>query len=152
MFLPVIAQNDPARFGHISVEQGLSQATVFSIVQDNRGFMWFATYDGINKYDGYTFKTYRRIENDSSSLSNNGVSYLYEDKKGFIWVINNANEGLCKFNPKTEKFTRYYHNPDDPTSISSDIISHVMQEIREIFGFVQIIPLIYLLRKKQEIK
>lgn len=119
-----------ATFERITKKDGLSQSTVTNIIQDRKGFMWFGTYDGMNKYDGYTFKTYRHIENDNSSLSDNGAAYLYEDNKGFIWVTNNANEGICKFNPETEKFIRYKHNPDDSTSISSNTVYHIMQDSR----------------------
>ncbi len=118
-------------FERITTKDGLSQSTVNYMIQDRKGFMWFATFDGLNRYDGYTFKTYKHIENDSSSLSHNGVVYLYEDKDGFIWVISNADAGLCKFNPETEKFIRYKHNPDDSTSISSNTIYHLIQDSRD---------------------
>jgi len=127
----IYSSTTAATFERITRKEGLSQSTVNYIIQDRKGFMWFATFDGLNKYDGYTFKTYKHIENDSSSLSHNGVVYLYEDKNGFIWVINNADEGLCKFDPETEKFIRYKHNPDDSTSISSNTVYHLMQDSRD---------------------
>ncbi len=115
-------------FERITTEDGLSQSSVNYIIQDQKGFMWFATYGGINKYDGYTFKTYTHIENDSSSLSDNGIIYLYEDKKGYIWAVNNANQGICKFDPVTEKFITYKHNPNDSTTISSNTVYYVTED------------------------
>jgi ligand-binding sensor domain-containing protein len=117
-----------ATFERISTKNGLSRSTINYIIQDKKGFMWFATYDGINKYDGYTFKIYRNIENDSTSLSHNGSVFLYEDNDGCIWVVNNGNAGLDKFDPETEKFTRYVHDPKDSTSISSNEVYSVLQD------------------------
>ncbi len=124
----VFSQMINSTFERIEKKDGLSQSTVNYMIQDKKGFMWFATYGGINKYDGYTFKTYSHDDNDSSSISDNGATYLFEDKDGFIWVTNNANEGLCKLDPETDKFIRYKHNPDDSTSISSNVVSYVMQD------------------------
>lgn len=116
-------------FERITTKDGLSQSCVHCIIQDKKGFMWFATYDGLNKYDGYTFKVYRNNVNDKTSLSHNEVRYLYEDNEGFIWVVSMGSGGLNKFNPKTDKFTRYRPVPGDSTSISSDEVYHVMQDI-----------------------
>ena len=55
-------------FSYISINEGLSQSTVFSIDQDKRGNMWFATYDGVNKYDGYAFTVYQHNEDDPNSI------------------------------------------------------------------------------------
>ncbi len=60
-------------FDKITSSQGLSQSTVLSIIQDHKGFMWLGTMDGLNRYDGYTFKVYRNVPEDSSSLSNSEV-------------------------------------------------------------------------------
>lgn len=57
-------------FSYISINEGLSQSTVFSIDQDQRGNMWFATYDGVNKYDGYSFTVYQHNEDDPNSIAN----------------------------------------------------------------------------------
>jgi len=124
----IYSQTTSATFERITIKNGLSQSTVNYIIQDKKGFMWFATYDGLNKYDGYNFKVYKKINDDSTSLSYNGAIYLYEDNEGYIWVVNNGNAGLNRFNPETEKFIRYVHNPDDPTSISSNEVHHVMQD------------------------
>ena len=63
-------------FVHIGLEQGLSQSTILDIAQDDRGNMWFATYDGLNKYDGYTFTVYQHNENYTASISGDIVRTL----------------------------------------------------------------------------
>ena len=85
----VNAQNPRIKFEHISLEDGLSQSSVYSIVQDTKGFMWFATLDGLNKYDGYTITVYRNKTGDSTSISDNVINCLYVDPKelgGSLWI------------------------------------------------------------------
>ena len=67
------AQKNKIKFEQLSIEQGLSQSTVFCIVQNKRGFMWFSTQDGLNKYNGYLFTIYKHDPDNSNSLSNNDV-------------------------------------------------------------------------------
>ncbi|MCC8153358.1 MAG: hypothetical protein LIP01_03575 [Tannerellaceae bacterium] len=74
-------------FTHYSSENGLSQNTVMNILEDRKGYMWFATWDGINKFDGYTFKTYKPNDDSSLSFTNNRMDYIYEDSHGYIWVL-----------------------------------------------------------------
>jgi len=115
-------------FERITTKDGLSQSTVNYIIQDKKGFMWFATYGGINRYDGYTFKVYNNIPDDKNSLSNNGTTFLFEDRDGYIWIVNSFNAGLDKFDPVNESFTNYRNDPDDSTSISSNQVYSVMQD------------------------
>lgn len=122
------SQKTKPSFERITTKDGLSQSTVNYIIQDKKGFMWFATYGGINKYDGYSIKIYRNIVNNNNSISNNGIIYLYEDRDGFIWAVNNANKGLDRFDPVTESFTRYQNNPKDSTSLSSNEVYRVVQD------------------------
>src|ERR1035437_7897027 len=124
----IYSQITNATFERITSKDGLSRSTVNYIIQDKQGFVWFATYGGINENDGYTFKVYKNIVGDKNSLSNNGTTSLYEDKAGYIWVCNIANDGLDKFDPVNESFTRYKHNPNDSTSISSNEVYRVMQD------------------------
>ena len=100
--LPVgsIAQN--FTFQNYQAENGLSQNTVFSIIQSNDGFMWFGTKAGLNRFDGYNFKLYSIQDANSNGLRNNFIKCLHEDKNGFIWT--GTNGGLYRFNPKTGFF------------------------------------------------
>jgi hypothetical protein len=69
----LLAPDTPARFEHLSLEQGLSQSSVFCILQDSKGFLWVGTQDGLNKYDGYGFTVYRPVPDDDQSLSNSYI-------------------------------------------------------------------------------
>jgi ligand-binding sensor domain-containing protein/signal transduction histidine kinase/DNA-binding response OmpR family regulator len=71
-------------------------------MQDSRGFMWFGTKDGLNRYDGYTFKIFRHNQNDSNSIGNNFILSIYEDKNGTVWA--GTFNGLYRYNPVMESF------------------------------------------------
>ena len=73
-------------FKHININDGLSQNAVFAIMRDSRGFMWFGTKEGLNKYDGYNFVIYQHNPFDSATLSANYITSLFEDSRGLIWV------------------------------------------------------------------
>ena len=73
-------------FSYISINEGLSQSTVFSIDQDQRGNMWFATYDGVNKYDGYSFTVYQHNEEDPNSIANDISRIVKTDSQGRVWI------------------------------------------------------------------
>ena len=74
-------------FSYISINEGLSQSTVFSIDQDQRGNMWFATYDGVNKYDGYSFTVYQHNEEDPNSIANDISRIVKTDSQGRVWSV-----------------------------------------------------------------
>jgi len=84
------------------VEQGLSQGSVMAITQDKQGFLWFGTEDGLNRYDGYTFRTYRRVEGDSSSLPDNFITSLTTGADGRIWV--GSIRGMAVYDPGQDSF------------------------------------------------
>lgn len=89
-------------FKNLTTDDGLSSERVLASVQDNDGFIWFATNDGLCKYDGYRIDVFRNIENDSTSISGNIITALLIDSKGFLWV-GTYESGLCKINTKTGK-------------------------------------------------
>ncbi|MDO1447973.1 two-component regulator propeller domain-containing protein [Rhodocytophaga aerolata] len=99
------AQYNTANFDHISVEDGLSQSEVYTILKDKQGFMWFGTVDGLNKYNGYTFIHYKHDPYDSTSLSNNQIHHLHEDKVGNLWV--GTLDGLNRLDKTTNTFVRF---------------------------------------------
>ena len=80
------AQDDIIHFDNIGREDGLSQSTVSGIVQGDDGFMWFATAEGLHRYDGYKLKVFKHDLRDSNSLSDNHLTALYEDNKGYLWI------------------------------------------------------------------
>lgn len=89
-------------FRRYQVENGLSHNSVICAIQDQRGFMWFGTKDGLNRFDGYSFKTFRKNASDSSSIGNNFIQSLYQDKQGNFYV--GTDKGLYQYNEKTEGF------------------------------------------------
>ena len=76
-------------FEHISLEQGLSQSTVLSIIQDHEGYLWLGTQEGLNKYDGYKFTIYKNDPKNPNSISDNWITVLYLDKDGNLWIGTN---------------------------------------------------------------
>lgn len=119
--LPPIC-NCVLRFDHISIEQGLSQSSVRVIFQDSRGFLWFGTEDGLNRYDGYTFKTYKPDPDAPNSLSDRWITSIVEDKEGTLWIGTRLG-GLNHYDPRTEQFTHFLHNDENPSSLSDNHIN-----------------------------
>ncbi|MCT7981158.1 two-component regulator propeller domain-containing protein [Laspinema olomoucense] len=125
---PAFAARPNLEFEHLTIEEGLSASTVFSIFQDQEGFMWFATPDGLNKYDGYQFKIYKNDPSDLQSISDNFVTIIYENGGGGeIWVGTNDG-GLNYFNKLTEKFTRYQNDPSNPQSLSHNHVLSIYED------------------------
>lgn len=90
-------------FEHYSTEEGLPQYTVMDMLQDHKGFMWFATWDGFSKFDGNSFKNYKVQTENTYLMKSNRVEHIYEDKYGYIWLHSYDNAVHC-FNPYTESF------------------------------------------------
>lgn len=88
---------------HYSTEDGLSHDRVLCMTKDSEGFMWFGTWDGINRFDGHNFIAYKARPGDSSSLKNNKIRNIIEDKLGYLWVKTYDNE-VYRFDKRTEKF------------------------------------------------
>ncbi|MFN8401951.1 MAG: two-component regulator propeller domain-containing protein [Anaerolineales bacterium] len=74
------------RFDMIGIEEGLSQSSVHTIFQDSRGFLWFGTEDGLNRYDGYTFKVYKHDPYNEASISDGWINAIAEDQNGYLWI------------------------------------------------------------------
>ncbi len=111
---------DQLKFDHLTVEDGLSQGTVYAILQDNRGFMWFGTRFGLNRYDGYNFRSFNNDPNDLNSLPGHRVLGLLEDHNGSLWVATEMG-GVARYNRNTENFTNFRHDATDPGSLSSNL-------------------------------
>lgn len=99
----------PSLLESITIDDGLSQGYISTILQDSKGFMWFGTLGGLNRYDGYDFKVYQFQPNERNSLSGNNISAVYEDQDGFIWV-GTWGQGVNVLDPKTEKVYRIEGN------------------------------------------
>jgi ligand-binding sensor domain-containing protein/signal transduction histidine kinase len=129
--VPAQGVNVPVRhlkFSHLTTNDGLSQGYVTAILQDRRGFMWFATRDGLNRYDGNTFVVYKNKPNDPASLSSNFIQALMEDDHGDLWIATNT--GVNRFDPTIERFSRYLHDPKNPNSIADAYVTSIARDTR----------------------
>lgn len=128
IFLPFLgfkADSTRIKFQHFRLEDGLSQNSVSAIAQDSKGYMWFGTRDGLNKFDGYNFKVFKTDLFDSTGLSENQIKALAADKKGMLW-IGCASSGINIMNPANEKFSHLRNIPGDSSSLSSDFINVIL--------------------------
>lgn len=105
MFQPVWAGTENFFFTGLDIKDGLSQQTVTLVFQDADGYMWFGTRSGLNRYDGYDFKIYRKDYDDSHSLAGDYIMAVVQDKDRHIWV--GTQQGLSRIDYKTEKIDRY---------------------------------------------
>ncbi len=122
-----IAGGSNLRFEHLTPKEGLLSLTVRSIVQDSQSFMWFATANGLCRYDGYRFKAFHNDSYDPHSLSTENLGMLYEDHEGVLWV-GTWGGGLNAFDQNTEQFTRYLHDPNDPHSLSHNWVNVIYED------------------------
>lgn len=121
------AQNRSLKFEHLQTDAGLSQSNVVSILQDSRGFMWFGTRDGLNKYDGYKFTVYRNDPKNKNSISNNHVPDIVESKNGDLWIATWGG-GLNRFDREKGTFTSYKHDAKNQNSISGNFITAIKED------------------------
>ena len=117
------SQNQSLHFEHIGTNEGLSQNNVNCIIQDSRGFMWIASRNGLNRYDGYKFIVYRHNSMNENTLSNNVITDIVEAHDGNIWIA--TQNGLNMYERNTGRFFRYMHDDHNPSSISSNIIDRL---------------------------
>ena len=113
-------------FEHIGLNHGLSNLSVSSILLDKHGFLWFGTQGGLNRYDGKNFKIYKHRPHNRNSLPHNLVQSLYYDSQDRLWI--GTYQGLSRFDPRTETFTNYVYNSEDPYSISNDIVVSIAED------------------------
>lgn len=130
VWLQGFAQTNESRFKNISTSNGLSQSSVIAIHQDKLGQMWFGTRDGLNKYDGTSFKIFRNNPNDSSTISNSDILAIEEDINGTIWI--GTYNGLNSYNPITNTFKKYFHT-NNPNSLSSNTIWSIQEINNELW-------------------
>jgi len=115
------------RFENLSVNEGLSQSTGRDILQDSNGFIWIATQDGLNRYDGKTFRIYNNVPGNPNSLSDNFILSLLEDSQGCLWIGTNG-AGINRLNLKTQVFTHFRHDPEDTKTLSNGVVHDIMED------------------------
>ena len=113
-------------FHKITIEDGLSQGSIFCLHQDQKGFIWIGTMDGLNRFDGYDMKVYRNILGDTNSIASNNIKAIFEDSKGNLW-IGTSGGGLNMFDPVSGKFRRFYFKPPG-NKPAGNIISAIAED------------------------
>ncbi len=112
----------------IGFDNGLSSNNIVSIDQDRNGFIWFCTKDGLNRFDGNSFKIFKHSDTDTNTISSNVLNYVYADKNDdLIWIATEKN-GLDIYNYKTHNFTHYRSEGDNENSLSADGITHISSD------------------------
>src|SRR5689334_272462 len=124
-----VAPGSIIQFEHLTIEDGLSQNAGLAIFQDSRGFLWVGSQDGLNRYDGYTFKVFKHDPDDPNSISHNSILSITEDNEGYLWV-GTWGGGLNRFDPVTETFVRYRHDPEELFSLSNDVVTSIKEDSR----------------------
>ncbi len=114
------------RFSHLTTRDGLSSSSVSGIIQDRQGIIWIATQAGLNRYDGYKFKTYENDPFNRNSLSHNLIQTMYLDDDGIIWL--GTYGGLNRFDPVSEEFTFFDRTPEDPHSLSNNVVVAITRD------------------------
>ncbi len=125
----VHSQQGVLTFESLSVEEGMPTA-VWSILQDRTGYLWFGSYSGLHRYDGYSFLSYKHDPDDTSSVDRN-VDPVYEDKKGGLWA--GSPLGLQKFDPTTGTFSHYTPDPSNTGGAYSNSVSAICEDKNGVF-------------------
>ena len=107
MAFSLVSFSQNYRISHFTVNQGLSQSVILSLLQDSRGFIWVGTQDGLNRFDGYSFIKYLHTPSDTNSLPNNWVYSIAEDGDGNLWI--GTKGGMCRYNYIQNEFDRFHH-------------------------------------------
>ncbi len=124
---PINPQNENIKFKHLSSDDGLSQNFVSCIIQDQKGFMWFGTKDGLNRYDGHTFVVYQNDPFDTTTISENFVTSIFEDSRGYIWV-GTLNGGLNIFDRATETFHQINYTPNSSKTTVTEEVKAISED------------------------
>ncbi len=121
-----LAQQTNYKFDRLLIRDGLSQSSVFAVIQDHLGFMWIGTLDGLNRFDGYNFEVFRPVPGDSTSISHNSVFTILEDSEHNIWV-GTLGGGLNKYDRNTNSFIHYIAS-DEEGSLSNNNVRSIFED------------------------
>lgn len=116
-----LAAQQPMYFRHLTLQDGLSQNTIMTILQDSQGFVWLGSENGLNRYDGYEIVHYQRDRDDPSALQGDFIWQIAEDQNSDLWIATNDG-GVARWERKTDRFYTYQHDPDDPNSLASNSV------------------------------
>lgn len=126
---PLLPQDQDLKFQRYTVLDGLTTGYVHCILQDQKGFIWIGTDKGLNRFDGYSFKTYLADKNTPTSLNNNIITDLFEDNNGRLWITCSTDEGgLHIYNRDKDNFIRVLPDPDIPLGEGQNNIRSILQD------------------------
>jgi signal transduction histidine kinase/ligand-binding sensor domain-containing protein/DNA-binding response OmpR family regulator len=118
---PPVPGARPIYFEHLTMRDGLSQGTVMSILQDSQGYLWLATESGLDRYDGYSIRAYRRERGNEQGLASDYIWTIAEDARGDLWLAT-VGGGVARWDRRTDTFQQFRHDPANPDSIASDAV------------------------------
>lgn len=122
--LTCFAQNDSYYFKNYQVQNGLSSNTITTILQDKKGFIWIGTRNGLNRFDGNTFKIFHTVLSDAQSLGSNSIFSLFEDEKEQLWV--GTSSGIYLYDPQQERFSAFkLIPPGEVRYIAADNLNNI---------------------------
>lgn len=120
-----IASTPPLLFEHLGQRDGLSDRSVTSILQDSLGYIWLATAAGLDRYDGYSMREYRRERGNPQGLASDAITSLAEDARGDLWIGTDGG-GVARYDRRSDSFQQFRNNPNDAKSLASDAVSALL--------------------------
>ncbi len=126
-FSSLNAQFEEYVFHSLPPEIRLSQGSIIKILQDQKGFLWMATWSGLVRYDGYSVKVYTQKPGNTNGLKSNKITALFEDSKGRLW-IGTTYTGFYRYDRKKDQFVQYSKDPTDPNSLSNDNVESIIED------------------------
>jgi signal transduction histidine kinase/ligand-binding sensor domain-containing protein/CheY-like chemotaxis protein len=126
---PPVPAVRPMYFEHLTMREGLSQSAVMSILQDQEGYVWLATESGLNRYDGYSVREYRRERGNEYGLASDYIWKIAQDAAGDLWLAT-VGGGVARWERSTDRFQVFRHDPDDPHSLASDTARTLLIDAR----------------------
>lgn len=120
------SQDNISFFKNITIEDGLSNNSITNIYQDQGGFIWIGTIDGLNRFDGYQFHIYRNERKDTASLSSSFIRALHQDSKGRLWV--GTRSGLNRYDPTSDTFVRCFNHGEKNRQERNPDIRHISED------------------------
>lgn len=111
----------PMYFEHLTMRDGLSQSTVMSILQDSEGYLWLATESGLDRYDGYSIREYRRERGNEHGLASDYIWKIAQDAHGDLWLAT-VGGGVARWDRGTDSFQQFRNDPHDPNTLASDTV------------------------------
>jgi signal transduction histidine kinase/ligand-binding sensor domain-containing protein/DNA-binding response OmpR family regulator len=128
------SQPGQLQFTHVDISNGLSHNQVNCILKDRQGFLWFGTLSGLNRYDGYGFKTFRRDLQDTLSLSDNYITGIFELPGGKLWI--NTRNGSNIYDAATETFDRHYQRYLKSLGLPEGMVTGILRDKTDGYWFV----------------